>query len=380
MKYKILVLIIFFTFTNYLFAEQEPAKPEVAEQKAAKPEENKDTNSMVYSVLFFRPDCPHCHKVVKELLEPISNQYRGRALIITVNISTENGKILFDETIKQYNVPAPRQGVPMLVVGDITFVGEQEIMSVFPSVLAIFMNMGGIRFPYIPGLQEAIDLRNTKQTNTTSSDIVSVTEQTMFELVKSRILKNPLGNSIAMIIFFGMIFVLIKSLIAIRYVSFDKNYRWKFWVIPLLALIGMCVSGYLSWFKSYETDVICKIVGDCGLVQNSKYAKIFGIHVGIIGFAGYIAVIFVWLLMFLRSFELLGSLILFGMVFIGTVFSAYLTFIEPFVLGTVCFWCLISASMITIILWLTPYLFKSISFKVFFVDLIEGNFLASPLC
>jgi uncharacterized membrane protein len=37
----------------------------------------------------------------------------------------------------------------------------------------------------------------------------------------------------------------------------------------------------------------------------------------------------------------------------GTVFSIYLTFLEPFVIGATCAWCLTSAILMTVLLWLT---------------------------
>jgi uncharacterized membrane protein len=36
----------------------------------------------------------------------------------------------------------------------------------------------------------------------------------------------------------------------------------------------------------------------------------------------------------------------------GVIFSIYLTFLEPFVIGATCAWCLSSAVIITVLLWL----------------------------
>ena len=38
------------------------------------------------------------------------------------------------------------------------------------------------------------------------------------------------------------------------------------------------------------------------------------------------------------------------MTFGGTLFSIYLTFLEPFVIGAVCAWCLTSAVVMTLLL------------------------------
>ena len=44
---------------------------------------------------------------------------------------------------------------------------------------------------------------------------------------------------------------------------------------------------------------------------------------------------------------------LFGMALFGTGFSIYLTFLEPFVIGATCMWCLSSAIILTVILLLS---------------------------
>jgi uncharacterized membrane protein len=41
---------------------------------------------------------------------------------------------------------------------------------------------------------------------------------------------------------------------------------------------------------------------------------------------------------------------MFGMAAFGTLFSIYLTFLEPFVIGATCAWCLTSAILITILM------------------------------
>ena len=37
----------------------------------------------------------------------------------------------------------------------------------------------------------------------------------------------------------------------------------------------------------------------------------------------------------------------------GTLFSIYLTFLEPFMIGATCAWCLASAVIMTTLMWLT---------------------------
>jgi uncharacterized membrane protein len=48
-----------------------------------------------------------------------------------------------------------------------------------------------------------------------------------------------------------------------------------------------------------------------------------------------------------------ASLAVLGMAFAGTLFSIYLTYLEPYVIGAVCAWCLTSAVLITVLLLLS---------------------------
>jgi len=90
-------------------------------------------------------------------------------------------------------------------------------------------------------------------------------------------------------------------------------------------------------------------------VQQSQYATIFGIHIGILGIVGYALLLGGWIVA--RKGK--GRLAYFGAVVSaaiaagGTLFSIYLTFLEPFVIGATCMWCLTSAVAITGLFWLT---------------------------
>jgi uncharacterized membrane protein len=58
----------------------------------------------------------------------------------------------------------------------------------------------------------------------------------------------------------------------------------------------------------------------------------------------------------------LSSLVLLGITLFGVIFSLYLTYLEPFVIGAVCAWCLTSAVIITALLLLvTPPALKTLS-------------------
>jgi uncharacterized membrane protein len=76
---------------------------------------------------------------------------------------------------------------------------------------------------------------------------------------------------------------------------------------------------------------------------------LFGlIPIGWLGVAGYVAIL---------AASLVDSTIArwlrFGFIVAGVLFSTYLTFLEPFVIGASCAWCLTSALIMIALLWLT---------------------------
>jgi len=117
------------------------------------------------------------------------------------------------------------------------------------------------------------------------------------------------------------------------------------WVSILLTLIGFFDSVYLLWIKLSQNRALCFVsVGDCWSVNISKYSEWLGIPIAIFGILGYLAIFILILLE--NNVDYLktnGILIVFGLTLIGVVYSCYLTYIEIYVLKTICPFCLLSA-------------------------------------
>ncbi len=134
---------------------------------------------------------------------------------------------------------------------------------------------------------------------------------------------------------------------------------WYKWAIPISILGGLTVSGYLSFIEARGEQVTCgPLLSGCINVQNSSYAKLFGFFpVGQLGFLGNIAVLIAWAFWQFGPLNLrkLAALGMWGMCIFGVLFSTYLTFLEPFVIGATCMWCIASAvEMIVLLLASTP--------------------------
>jgi uncharacterized membrane protein len=100
-------------------------------------------------------------------------------------------------------------------------------------------------------------------------------------------------------------------------------------------------------------EAVCGPVGDCNAVQQSEYASIFGVPIGVLGAIAYISLIIAWIVTKVSKGRIadIAAFLIAVTAFGGTMFSIYLTFLEPFVIGATCMWCLTSALAIVGLLW-----------------------------
>lgn len=121
--------------------------------------------------------------------------------------------------------------------------------------------------------------------------------------------------------------------------------------IAVLSLIGLIVAGYLSLHRmGYIGSLQCAI-GGCEVVQSSRYAVFLGIPVAYLGLVAYAGLLVVSLLGVQPGRERARwiSLALLAGSAVGVLFSAYLTYLEAFVIHAWCQWCVISAVIVTVI-------------------------------
>jgi uncharacterized membrane protein len=122
-------------------------------------------------------------------------------------------------------------------------------------------------------------------------------------------------------------------------------------VVAVLGLVGLFVALFLWAHNAGLTGPIQCGIGDCATVQSSEYARIGPIPVsaiGVVGYAALIALALVGLQPAHRASRLVGTMLLAGSG-LGVAFSAWLTYLEAFVIHAWCQYCVISAIMITLI-------------------------------
>jgi uncharacterized membrane protein len=117
------------------------------------------------------------------------------------------------------------------------------------------------------------------------------------------------------------------------------------------SIIGALDSIYLTWIKLSHNELLCAPgLGDCFTVNTSRYAEIYGIPIAIFGLASYLAIIAI--IIFEPRVDFInenGLLAIFGISLIGVIYSAYLSYLEEFVLHAWCPYCILSAVAITVV-------------------------------
>lgn len=101
-----------------------------------------------------------------------------------------------------------------------------------------------------------------------------------------------------------------------------------------ITLIGIAISTYLLYIRIFGLELECGVTS-CGIVNNSEYAIFLGVPVSAWGLLFYLGM---GALLFMKQQKLffLGAIT-------GVLFSAYLTYLEAFVIKAWCQWCILSA-------------------------------------
>ena len=131
----------------------------------------------------------------------------------------------------------------------------------------------------------------------------------------------------------------------------DRRAQGWLWAPVVFSVIGIFVSGYLSLKRLTGGSLACSRWAQCDTVNNSVYAKIYGVPVSFIGLAGYLLLLALALAVLQSSGHTQRRLlaISFALALGGLGFSIYLTYIELFVIQAICNWCVSSAVLITLL-------------------------------
>jgi uncharacterized membrane protein len=123
----------------------------------------------------------------------------------------------------------------------------------------------------------------------------------------------------------------------------------------LLSLTGLFISAYLYLYKIGRIGTLACGAGGCETVQQSPWSRFAGIEVSLIGVLGYAGLLVASLAALRPGMETQRrpATLLAVLAGIGVAFTAYLTYLELFVIHAICRWCVGSAAIVLAILIVT---------------------------
>jgi uncharacterized membrane protein len=130
----------------------------------------------------------------------------------------------------------------------------------------------------------------------------------------------------------------------------DKTAPVQYWATFVLACLGVLDATYLLIYKLTGNTGMCWGNGGCHDVNFSIYSEIGGIPVSVFGIIAFLGIAGILLLEpRLKIAEENGALAIFGISLTGVAFTAYLTWLEIYVIHAVCPFCVASAVIIALI-------------------------------
>lgn len=114
--------------------------------------------------------------------------------------------------------------------------------------------------------------------------------------------------------------------------------------ILFLAFFGIADSAYLTQSELSGTPLLCNVqsLSGCNVVAASQYSHVFGIPLAEFGILFY-SLLFILAALELVIFDQFLRRALQAISFIGLIASLYFTFVQVFMIGALCIYCVASA-------------------------------------
>ncbi|HEX4467538.1 MAG TPA: vitamin K epoxide reductase family protein [Solirubrobacteraceae bacterium] len=113
----------------------------------------------------------------------------------------------------------------------------------------------------------------------------------------------------------------------------------------VIAVLGTALASYLTYIHYAGIKPLCGVNGgSCEIVQTSKYSRLIGIPVALMGLIGYVLILASLLAPEGERARFVTAVLVLG----GFGFSLYLTYREVFTLEKICEYCVSSAVLLTI--------------------------------
>ncbi|MBT4644181.1 MAG: hypothetical protein HOC09_35720 [Deltaproteobacteria bacterium] len=382
----------------------------------------------INGLFFYKPDCPKCEKLRRDVLPEIKQQFEDQITILSLNTADKKGGELYLNALVDLGIPFS-QPLPLVIIGAQQWHDPVQIKRQLPDILKTGLAESGLAWPAISGLKDFLKSMQHLPKSEKTQWFISARPDTLgfiFSDMKAKYNHDPIGNRYAVVVLIGMLivggyslFLFFRShsseidffsqwLILIHFIigiavtwqlaeidhmlhgqkpfwdSFESQLAflvlagmiagflfslwallgstsqkvviWQRWSIPLLLAIGLIAASYLTYIEAAHVEAVCGAVGDCNSVQQSEYASLFGvISVGLLGILGHILILCSWIMGQFGPLQWRGKfrILLWCVLLVSVGYFIFLTFLEPFVIGSTCFWCLATAIAMTLQLFIS---------------------------
>jgi len=298
--------------------------------------------AVVQAVLFYATGCGHCIQVLNQTLPELQSRFGAKLQVTLVSLEDQSAYDRLYAVAEELGLAKESVAIPFMIVDRTVLIGSREIPERMPGLIEAGLASGGIAFPSLGSLEgldsgELFQAQATPAPTPTSPPAVQTAEYTQPQ--------RP-GIGLAwgvMVLLVAAVLFAIYGFIGGPLPGWRSLRDGRSLLIPVLALVGMAIAGYMTYVEVARVSAFCGPIGDCNTVQTSRYAKLFGlIPMAVFGMAGCLAILIGWTWPRLRrdSLARIAPLLVFAATLFGVLFSVYLTYIEIFVLRAVCAWCL----------------------------------------
>jgi uncharacterized membrane protein len=302
---------------------------------------------MVQAILFWSNGCSYCTQTISDTIPALQGKYLSQLSILMIEVVSLQDVDNLYAIATQLGYTKEQVAVPFLLINHTALIGADEIRDRSVDVIDENLSAGGADYPDLPLIREMLPK------GVAFTDFALESQPVQQAASNSNTIGMALAWGIMVLMGLALVFSIIMIVRAFNGKPLGNIRRWLDLIIPVLSVIGLGASIYLTYVEITHTRALCGPVGDCNTVQSSPYAKLFGIiPIGLVGAVGYVAILIAWLWQHYRTDRLaqIAGPVMYAMALFGTLFSIYLTYLEIFVIHAVCLWCLSSAVIITLLL------------------------------
>jgi uncharacterized membrane protein len=244
-----------------------------------------------------------------------------------------------------------------MIIGEVVLVGGNEIPEQFPGLVEAALAGGGLAYPKIPGLQDLLDQMQAEATPEADASAAGETPAVLSPPTPipdqgppptaSILQRDPTGLTLAVIVLLALLASLPVAWWAFRRARRSAarpgSIRTLF---PLLTVLGSLIALYMLSVETSGSLAVCGPIGDCNAVQQSAYARLFGlVPIAALGLLLQVSLLVLYIVCSASAGRAgrIAAVLLLGLSVAAVLFSVYLTYLEIFVIGAVCAWCLTSA-------------------------------------